>query len=558
MTRLFDEHKIRKTVSLSGVWEMMPDTENIGYSQNWKNGLPAGARKVTVPSVWNTELDLFGYTGVCWYQKRFRAEDTNALLEFEGVSGRAEVYLDGRKLAAHKGGFTAFYAPCVLDAGTHLLVVSVDNGYYDDSIPHAKADWYNYGGIIRNVTLHCVPDAYILRSNYEYELDETLTKASVKAQAAVIAQCDKSVQAVITLDGNVVSEFTLELKQGENLITSPEFVINDIEVWQPGAPKLYKICLTVGKDDLIDRIGFRKIEIRNREILLNGKPLFFKGVNRHEEHPDWGHAVPPQINARDVQIIRDLGANIIRGSHYPNSKQFMDMLDENGIMFWSEIPMWQFSKAAMADDGVIKNGLNMHREMAEQYYNHPSIIIWGLNNECETTSQEAHALNLEFYKLLKRLGGNRLITYATMLFENDVSLDACDFVSVNKYHGWYESGLDAWEAYIPSLVKRLDELGMAEKPVVMSEFGAAAIYGYTSFDGNKWSEEYEAETLTKVIKVCKKTPGVAGAFVWQYADIRSQSNLLRARGFNNKGLVNEFRRPKLAYYAVKAEFAEKE
>jgi len=190
--------------------------------------------------------------------------------------------------------------------------------------------------------------------------------------------------------------------------------------------------------------------------------------------------------------------------------------------------------------------------MIDQYFNHPSIVIWGAHNECATDTEEGYALTKQFTDLLREKGGNRLITYATMFFEKDICFDLADFVSINKYHGWYGESTKEWQNYIPFLRKRMIETGNPDKPVVMSEFGAAAMYGYKSFDANKWTEEYQADVLTEVIRLCAKEPGCAGTYVWQFADIRSDIDINRARSFNNKGIVNEHRRPKMAFYAVKS------
>lgn len=547
MNRMFDEHIVRKTRSLNGTWKMMPDLEG---GHNWKNGLPDGARNVAVPSCWNFELDLFGFEGVGWYEKDFHTEAGRVMLEFEGISGQAEVYLDGALIASHYGSFTAFSAEAYIDEGFHKLVISADNRFTDDTIPARYVDWYNYGGIFRGVTLHMTPDAYIRNCHYTYELDKYLENAVVTAELTVSAQKAAALPVEIKLNGESVLKAVISVQAGIAAVRLPSFEVNDVHLWDTKDPFLYNVELTIPNDDMIDRIGFRKIETCGKKILLNGEEVYFRGVNHHEEQPDFGFAVPAQLAQRDLRILQKLHVNSVRGSHYPNSRMFVDMLDEAGILFWSEIPMWGFPKERMSRPEVLKRGLEMHREMAEQYYNHPCIVIWGLNNECETGSQEALTLAKQFAACLRENGGNRLITYATNHFKEDICFEVADFISVNEYHGWYGGSAKEWADFIPAMRQHLCEKGAGDKPIVMSEFGAAGLYGYSSFDSNKWTEEYQADLVTDVISRCAAEDGVVGTFVWQFSDIRSEEAINRARSFNNKGLLNEYRKPKQAFYAV--------
>jgi len=552
MNRLFEEHTVRRILPLDGSWRMSPDRENRAEAENWKNGLPAGARRVIVPQCWNLEMDLFEFEGACWYEKEFSSEKGRVLIEMEGVLGLADVYLDGKHLRSHYGGYTAFTAEAEVEAGRHRLVVKCDNTKDEDSIPARHVDWFNYGGIHRSVNVHMLPEAWIAACRYEYELTDDLKNASVHARLTVRSETDREIKVSVSLDGETVLTETVGLHKGENEIALSAFDVKSVRLWDEGKGNLYTVRAMIDEDDMIDRIGFRKIEAKDGRIYLNGKSIFLRGVNRHEEHPDWGFAVPAQINERDLQILKKMNINAVRGSHYPASKQFLDMLDEEGILFWSEIPMWGFPKELMARPLVIERGLAMHAEMTEQYFNHPSIVIWGAHNECETFTDEGYEITRQFTGLLREKGGNRLVTYATMYFEKDICFGLADFVSVNKYHGWYGESIKEWKTYIPSLRERLIETGNADKPVVMSEFGAAAVYGYKSFDENKWTEEYQTEVLTEVIRLSANEPGCAGTYVWQFADMRSDMNINRARSFNNKGVVNEHRRPKMAFYAVKS------
>jgi beta-glucuronidase len=264
---------------------------------------------------------------------------------------------------------------------------------------------------------------------------------------------------------------------------------------------------------------------------------------------------------KDIDLILNMNCNTVRGSHYPNSQIFVDMLDAKGIMFWSEIPMWGvgFSEASLLNDDLMDKGFTMHKEMVKYYYNHPSIVLWGLHNEIPTYSPNSYHVSEKWSKYLRENGGNRLITHASChpMKDNDMGFD--DIISINIYHGWYRyGGYDGtwqdWEKMIEQFTERRKEMGWEDKPVLMSEFGAAALAGYhTPFDKVKWSEEYQRDLFEYTIELFHKTPYMVGTYPWQFANIRTSPSMdiNRVRYFNNKGIVDEYRNPKLAYYKIK-------
>jgi beta-glucuronidase len=259
---------------------------------------------------------------------------------------------------------------------------------------------------------------------------------------------------------------------------------------------------------------------------------------------------------RDIDLILEMNCNTIRGSHYPNSKIFLDMLDEKGILFWSEIPMWGcgFSWELLADPVIIDRGLTMHKEMTKQYYNHPSIIIWGMHNEIDTTKETALTITKPFYEHLRKHGGNRLITHASNHPLYDLCMDYDDIICLNVYYGWYKGSLDVWDKFVVDFKNRLMEKNWFGKPVIMSEFGAAALAGFHShFDTVRWSEEYQRDLLEYTIELFHKTDYMRGTYVWQFCNIRTspEMDINRARYFNNKGIIDEYRNPKAAFFKVK-------
>lgn len=553
--RLFDEHKKRKISLLDGIWDFAPDEENAGENEQWYKKFPENSIKVAVPSCINNRLGYINFQDVAWYKKDFFASGA-ITVKFHAVTEYAKVYLDGKYLGDHYGGFTSFEFDTVVESGMHTLVVRVDPRSTEDTIPLWAVDWHHYCGIIRSVEVFEHKTVSIKAMQADYELSDSLTSADVKITATLknhtAEKIEKSVQ--IEIDGTTVYNERVTVGDTEEICARVK--LDNVRLWDVGKPELYTVTMGTDDDDLTDRIGFRKIEVDGKRILLNKKPIKITGVNRHEEHPEWGFAMPAQLNAKDLDILKDLNVNAVRGSHYPNSHLFVDMCDAEGILFWSEIPMWGFQKESLERELVTERGLTMHKEMVNQYRNHPSIIIWGMHNEVATDSQEGRAITEQFVNCVRSLDPSRLITYATDKVQRDVCLDLVDFISLNQYVGWYGGEIKDWAGSIAKTKNRLKEMGVDNKPIVMSEFGTGAIFGNKTFEELRWSENYQVEFYRHTLDLFLNDEDISGVYLWQFSDIRSNPkwSLMRVRGFNNKGLVNEYRQPKLAYYTVKEIF----
>ena len=556
--RLFSEHNVRRVDSLDGAWRFSADKAGVGDAQGWYSAIP-DAQTVVVPSCWNTQMGLLDYEGVCWYERDFYTEGGTLRFFFGAVMTEAKVYLDGTLIGSHYGGFCEFdIIVNGVASGTHRLTVRVDNSFDAQSIPQKVVDWYHYGGITRSVSVEVLKGVCVLYNRFEYELSESLDSARARFafevyNASADTASDKIGATVCGVDYS--AEVTLSGYERREVLTDYA-EITDLELWQPESPRLYNVAISTSTDDLMDRVGFRRVEVRGYEILLNGRPYEVRGVNRHEEHPEFGMAFPPALMRRDIDIAVEMGCNSLRGSHYPQAPVFIDMLDECGVTFWSEIPIWGggFSEECLADPVVLARGEDMHREMVRCYYNHPSIIIWGMHNEIKAYTESGKAMCERYYPLLKEIGGNRLVTYATSRAMTDISLEYCDVICINQYEGWYQGGIDTWEGFVADFHKRADSIGVGHKPIIMSEFGAAAVYGHRSFDNEiRWSEDYQARLISHCLELFHADPKICGSYIWQFTDIRTclEVGLTRARGYNNKGVVNEHRNPKASYFTVK-------
>jgi len=557
MNRAFLEHFKRKTFLLDGVWEFKADYNDVGETDCWYKNFPTDdVMEVAVPACLNTRIGMMEFNSIAWYKKTFYSDAGNIRIAFAGVSEYAKVYLDGEYLGDHYGSFTAFDFTVKVDSGEHTLILRVDPRPTEDTIPLYRVDWYHYCGIMRSVEVSYLSDIIVESAFARYELSNDLKNATLHVDTKLMNTTGKpcSCNLKITLDNRLLHEGTYEVSHTSEFTVDAE--IKDVRLWDVGKGELYTLKVETETDDLIDRIGFRKIETRGKEILLNGKRVVMKGVNRHEDHPDWGFAIPVNLMQRDMDILKDLGVNSVRGSHYPNNKYFVDMCDKEGILFWSEIPMWGFHEEDLLRPLVMERGINMHKEMVTQYFNHPSIIIWGLHNECATDTEAGVNITKAFAETVKSLDTSRLLTYATNRAMKDICFEYIDFISVNQYTGWYEGELEDWAQWVADMKARLKDIGMDSKPVLFSEFGVGAMFGVKTFDGLRWTENYQQEYYDHTINLFLSDNDLSGVYLWQYCDIRSNAkwSMVRVRSFNNKGIVNEHREPKLAYYKVKELF----
>ena len=557
MKRLFDEHIKRQVTFLDGAWNFITDRENIGEENNYPNGLN-NTKTVIVPSVWNNQLDLFTYEGVCWYQKDFYFEG-NAHLVFEGVMTECKVWLDGEYLGYHYGGFCQFdFIVPNLKAGIHKLVLKVDNSFNNESIPQKVVDWYHYGGITRSVSVEKLNGVAITHAKFDYKLSKDRKSAEIFFTVELYCADKKNeTEFSITLDGEKIYSQKIALRKcSYKTLVTEKITVNNIKLWDTYNPYLYNVTFNTEHDDLIDRIGFRTIEVKNRKLCLNGKNIELRGVNRHEDHPEFGMSVPEGIMVRDLDIIGEMECNAIRGSHYPNSRIFLDMMDERGILFWSEIPIWgsSFSEDALGNKTILKRGLDMHKEMVKYYYNHPCIVFWGMHNDIRTNTNNAYIMSKHYYTYLKEHGGNRLVTYASDKPSTDICFEFCDIISINQFIGWNYGTREDWKSFPEKFDVLRKELGFEDKPVIMSAFGAAAAYGHHTFDDIKWTEEYQAQLLEIALQTFHDCPYMVGAYIWQFCDTVSNKDITKIGTLNNKGLLSSFREPKLAYQSVKAKY----
>lgn len=550
MNRIITTHRLRKTCQPGPIWSLT--TLDAG-------GLSSPVSAM-VPGVWESIPGLKNYRGRAIYEKQLTCGGTLRFV-FEGVSFHARVFLDDTLLAQHHGAYTAF--DCLAEDvpfGAHTLRVEVDNRFSDASALHVPNDYYAYGGINRPVSIQQLGSAYIRQLHVTPRRKGRAWVAEVSVTVRSLKTDEQTIDIDVKAGPGAISWKHRTLPAQGEITLSATLLAPGVIPWSPEHPQLYPaeaVLWLDGEpgDDLCDRFGFREIRAENGQLLLNGQPIFIKGVNRHEEYADFGCAVPLEAMVKDVQLMRDLGCNLVRTCHYPNDPRFLDLCDQYGLMVWEEGHARGLSLHQMQHPLFMEQTMTCLEEMAAQHHNHPSIILWACLNECDDVSPEGAAIYRQCYAKLRQLDASRPITAALLDRTGSRVLGDSDVVSMNLYPLWYHSTPPA--QHVASIKAWVNAHGGQGKPFIVSEIGAGAIAGYHDpFGQAKWSEERQAAILREQIAACMGNPEVCGVILWQFADVRVDESWFdkRPKCFNNKGLVDEYRRPKLSYATVKELF----
>ena len=551
MIRLFERHSVREVRELCGLWDFVAEK------------YPDRHYRMPVPSCWEMHPDFLNYRGRGVYETRIRIPYSTSLrLVFGGVSHTADVFFDGEQVAHHYNAYTPFDAiiPSIAP-GEHTLTVHCDNTFSEESALHKPNDYNTYGGIIRTVSMEFLPDVYIKRLHFTPLYREGGWHGRVELTVENLSDNAVTVSPAFTLARSTVPLGTVEIAPHSTLSLCDEREYEGVSPWSCESPTLYTLEATLSAggvliDDLFDRVGFRTVEVRGKDILLNGERFFIKGFNRHEDYATVGASIPFSLMVKDVELLRDAGANSVRTSHYPNDELFLDLCDEMGLAVWEENHARGLYLPDMQNPYFERQCRDCIDEMIAAHYNHPSIIIWGILNECASDTEEGRAMYERQYERIRELDTSRPLTSASCRYYKDICLDLPDIVSFNIYSGWYDTNAVSTE--FEKQYAWIGTTGGAGKPMIISEFGGAALYGYRDPAHVKWSEERQADILDESLAYYMSSPDVAGIYIWQFADCRVTEEsgwfLTRARTRNNKGIFDEYRRPKLAFDTVKRHF----
>ena len=558
----------RRTLSLNGDWHYIVDPHEEGTARRfYLNGKPAGSRNfveydfntsptLRVPGDWNFQRpELQWYEGTLWYQKSFdyhAQANTRAFLHFGAANYRARVWLNEKPLCEHEGGFTPFNcdATSLLHEGANVVIVSVNDTRHADDIPSLRPDWFNYGGLTRDVRIVEVPRQFI--EQYSIQLDREnarLIAGWIRLAGASTPQKlslripELKVSAEATTDNDGLARFTLN---GSGL-----------QLWSPEKPKLYRVEISTENDRIVDDIGLRTIEARGTDILLNGRPIFLRGIDMHEEpvkRPGRAHGED------DARILlswaKELGCNFVRLAHYPHDESMIRMADRLGLMVWSEIPVYQ--GIDFKNPQTLAKAQQQLTEMIARDRNRAAIILWSVSNETPKSAERNTFLH-QLIVMARTLDPTRLITTATnqtnateahkRVFDDPIIADL-DVFGVNEYIGWYEG--------VPSDLDITVWSTPYNKPMIVSEFGGEAKYGLHGAASQRWTEEYQEDIYRHQIAALRKIPFLRGTSPWILKDFRSPHRQLPGiqDGFNRKGLVSDNGERKKAFYVLQKFYRE--
>ncbi|MDA1359836.1 hypothetical protein O1R50_09395 [Glycomyces luteolus] len=553
MARRFATHERREVAALDGIWDFTflgdADPDAIAVDRIAFDDVMA------VPGCFDATPAFAGKRGLAAYRIRVDVEAARHRLVFEAVQHWCRVFWNGELIREHAGGFTRFWSETEAEAGEAEIIVLVDNRFDERSPLHMEHfDWYAYGGISRSVELHRLGP---VRIDGVRIATESVAARRVHVRIDYTADTAASVPLEIECDGRTVLSEAVDLQTSGSLERTLE--LPWVAPWSPAEPNLSLLTVRLGGDDLRERFGVREVRTENARITVNGEPVTLQGVNRHEAHPQFGHTQPEALLVNDIQQLQDLGCNFVRGSHYPLDPLFLDLCDEAGILVWCESVGWQYPVEHLTDPGFIEAQVAHIDEMVAASQNHPSIILWGILNECPSWSEAGRPVYAKLLGRLRELDGSRPVTYAAINAHDDQCFDLVDVVSANTYPGWYFGDIPDIPGELDRISARVDGLGLGDKPLIISEIGAGAVPGHVDQLGSLWTEDYQSRLLDTVIgHLLDGQDRISGLAIWVLGDFRTTEQrdflLRRPRGVNDKGLVDEYRRPKQAYRTVRGRF----
>jgi len=584
-TNLITDIPNRITTSLNGKWQYIVDPYETGFydyrykemrekapGAYWNSDTPNNKTdlkefgyvdkySLNVPGDWNSQDPKFlYYEGTVWYKKSFNYTKSNStdrvFVYFGAVNYRADVYLNGKKLGSHIGGFTPFnfeIPDSVLKLKDNFLVVKVDNKRGAEEVPTVNTDWWNYGGITRNVALVEVPQTFI--QDFAIHLKKPTAGAAPQTK-------NTAVEGWVKINGQSSGTITVEIPELKvkksfaviGAITSFTFQLPTVQLWSPQNPKLYKVDISTTTDKLADKIGFRTIEASGKQVLLNGKPVFMRGIAVHGEIPQQMRRAYSAADAAQLfGWAKELGCNMVRLAHYPHDETMTRMADSLGFLVWSEIPVyWTID---FGNPEVFQKAKTQLTEMITRDHNRSSIIIWSVGNETPVSPVRTDFMH-HLITAAKALDSTRMVSAALEVNYNsgrninmidDPLGQYVDLVAFNEYLGWYGG--------LPSSCRTTNWGTPYNKPLFISETGAGALSGFHADSLTRWSEEYQEWYYKEQVDMLKRMPeNFIGISPWVLADFRSpkRNNPVYQEGWNRKGLFSNEGKKKKAFYVLKS------
>ena len=564
----------RQTTSLDGQWKTIVDPFENGYYDYRLRPYDGGYAQdktysdktvlqeydfetdklLFVPGDWNTQRpQLYYYEGTVWYRKHFEyklEKGKRLYVNFGAVNYEAIVWLNGKRLGTHIGGFTPFNFEItdLLKEGTNSLVVKVDNKRRPEAVPTVNADWWNYGGITRPVTLVEMPATYIrdyyvqLKKNEENTIEGWVQlEGETKAQKISLDIPELKLKKEITTDANGYASFSIKAKP---------------VLWTPENPKLYAVNLTSETDAVSDEIGFRTIRTDGTRILLNNKEIFCRGICIHEETAYYSGRAYSRDHARTLlEWAKELGCNFVRLAHYPHNEEMVREAERMGLLVWSEIPVYWTIHFENKD--TYNNAEKQLSDMIGRDKNRCNIIIWSIANETPLSDPRLTFLT-NLANKARSLDDVRLVGAAMekveiergLLTVKDPLESVLDIISFNEYVGWYDGNSEKLD--------RVNWKFETNKPVLITEFGGGALYGRHGSVNERFTEEYLEDLYIRHVNMLKRVPGLAGTTPWILKDFRSPRRHVPEiqDDFNRKGLISDKGQKKKAFYVMQKWYQE--
>ncbi len=551
----------RNTQNLDGRWHYIIDPYETGSNNFYKNKEQqsksdlieydfAKSPTLNVPGDWNSQNDqLLFYEGTVWYEHDFNIslqQGKKYFLYFKSVNYEAVVYVNGQKAGEHKGGFTPFQfdVTSLLHDGNNFVVVKANNTRRKENVPTENFDWWNYGGITGNVLLAEMPETYI--SDYKIQLSNVDTK-SIKGFVQVKGQQPAERITVRIPEANIRTTIVTN-DSGYAAINIP---VKNLHYWSPQDPKLYNVSIAGANDTVKEKIGFRTIETKGKDILLNGKSIFLRGICMHDEDPFIPGRPRNMAECRMMLLwAKELNCNFIRMAHYPHNESEARLADSLGIMLWEEVPVyWSIDWENPSTYDMAQQQLS---ELVARDKNRSSVIIWSIGNETPATAAREKFME-KLADDAHNLDNTRLVSAALLghinsdTFHLDDPLGKkLDVVSFNEYIGWYVG--------LPNEMGKYKFKIDYDKPIIITETGGGALAGFHADEATRFSEEFQEAIYKGQVKLFADIDGLRGTTPWILIDFRSPKRLNPTFQdyWNRKGLISETGQKKKAFYVLKA------
>lgn len=574
--------KSRNVYDLSGVWDFRVDTNNEGFEKLWFAGPLAGARTMPVPASYNDVIvDAADreHVGYLWYQRKVvvprTPEGDHFVVRFGSVTHGATVWVDGVQVAEHQGGYLPFEADIteiIAGKSEFLLTVAVDNrltwdtippGYIDQDskgrdIQHYYQDFYNYSGIHRAVKLYTRPAVYVSDVTVVTDIEGTngIVNYTVEAEGAGSVMVE-------LLDADGTSVVTGSGSKGSLRVENANF-------WAPGHGYLYTLRITADDDVFDQTVGIRTVEAKDSQLLINGVPFYFRGYGRHEDNIVRGKGHDNVMMVHDFELMKWQGANSFRTSHYPYAEEVMDYADRMGFVVIDETPavglntnvdggiFGSKARTTFSPETINERTQAAHareiRELIKRDKNHPSVVIWSIANEPETSTPESREYFAPLVEVAREADPTRPVGYVNVMLSTppvEQITDLFDVIMLNRYYGWYvnNGNLDDAEAALRAEIDQWIER-FPGKPIIFTEYGPDTMHGLTDLFRRPWSEEYQVDMLGMFHRVFDDYPEIVGEQMWNFADFLTTSGIMRVGG-NKKGMFTRDRLPKKAAFEVR-------